>query len=63
MFLRTPPMAWGRVEASALLEPMFQPIERRFRPIVLNAVPRAMQKMAMNVCFFGSFPFDLCSIC
>ena len=53
MYLRTPPMARGRVQASAVLEPRFQLIERRFRPIVLDAVPRAMQKMAMNACLLG----------
>ena len=40
MYLRTPPIA--------LLEPRFLPIERRFRPIVLDAVPGMMQKIAMN---------------
>ena len=48
MYLRTSPMARGRVQASALLEPRFQLIERRFRSIVLDVVPRTMQKMAMN---------------
>ena len=31
LYLRTPPMARGRVQASALLEPRFQLIERRFQ--------------------------------
>ena len=53
MYLRTSPMARGRVQASALLEPRFQLIERRFRPIVLDAVPRTMQKMAMNAGLLG----------
>ena len=63
MYLRTSPMARGRVQASALLEPRFQLIERRFRPIVLDAVPRTMQKIAMNAGFTGSISSDLCSIC
>ena len=53
MYLRASPMARGRVQASALLEPSFQFIERRFRAIVLDAVPRTMQKMAMNAGLFG----------
>ena len=53
MYLRTSPMARGRVQASALLEPRFQLIERRFRPTVLDAVPRTMQKMAMNAGLLG----------
>ena len=40
-------------QVSALLEPRFQLIERRFRPIVLDAVPRTMQKMAMNAGLLG----------
>ena len=53
MYLRTPAMARGRVQASALPTPRFQLIGRRFRPIVLDAVPRAMQKIAMNACLLG----------
>ena len=51
--LRAPPMARGRVQTSASLEPRFQLIERRFRPIVLDAVRRKMQKMAMNAGLLG----------
>ena len=50
MYFRTPPMARGSVLTSAMLDPRFQPIERCFTPIVLDAVPKAMQKMAMNAC-------------
>ena len=46
-------MARGRVQASALLELRFQLTERRFRPIVLDVIPRAMQKMAMNAGLLG----------
>ena len=46
-------MARRRVQASALPEPRFQPILRRSTPNVLDAVPRAMQKMAMNACLLG----------
>ena len=53
VYLRTPPMARGRVQASALPEPNFQPIERRFCPFILDAFPRAMQKMAMNAFLLG----------
>ena len=50
MYLGTFPMARERVQASVVPEPRFQAIERRFRPIVFDAVPRAIQKMAMNAC-------------
>ena len=53
VYLRKSPMAGGRVQASALLEPRFQLIERRFRPTVLDAVPRTMLKMAMNAGLLG----------
>ena len=51
--MRTPLRARGRLQASASLEPRFQLIERRFRPIVLDAVRRKMQKMAMNAGLLG----------
>ena len=51
--LAHPPMKRRRVQATAMLEPRFQRIERRFRPIVLDAVPEAMQKLAMNACLLG----------
>ena len=51
MYLRTHPMARGRVQASALQEPRFQPIERRFRPIVLKVVLSVIQIMAMRCLF------------
>ena len=50
MYSRTPQMERRRVQASALLVPRFQPSERRFRPIVLDAVPTAIQKVAMKAC-------------
>ena len=46
-------MARGRVQASASLEPRFPLIEKRFRPIVLDAIPRDMQKMALNAGLLG----------
>ena len=53
LYLRMPPVARGRVQASALLEPRFRLFERRFRPIVLDVIPRAMQKMVMNAGLLG----------
>ena len=62
MYLRTPPMARGRVQASALLEEKSQLIVRCFRPIVLDAVPRPCRKWPwMLICW--SFSSDLCSVC
>ena len=59
LYPRTPPVARGRAQVSALLEPRFQLIERRFRPIVFDSIPRAVQKMAMDA---GSIPSDLCCV-
>ena len=56
MYLRTFLMARRRVQARSLLEPKFQLIKRCFRPIVLDTVPRTMQKMAMNAGLFGVSP-------
>ena len=53
LYLRSHPMARGRVQASALLEPRFQLIEQRFRSVVLDAVPRPMQRIAMYACLLG----------
>ena len=53
LYLRTPPMARVRVQASALLEPRFQLFEQRFRSVVLDALPRPMQRIAMNACLLG----------
>ena len=53
LYLRSPPMARGRVQASALLEPRFQVIEQRFRSVVLDALPRPMQRIALNACLLG----------
>ena len=38
---------------SALLKPRFQLIERFFRPIVFDSIPRAAQKMAVNEGMLG----------
>ena len=61
--LRTPQMARGRVQASALLQPRFQLIERRFRPIVLDVIPRPMQKNGYECWFARSISSDLCGVC
>ena len=53
MQMRTAPTATGRVEASAMLEPWFQPMEHRFRALVLDALPGAMQRMAMKAGLAG----------
>ena len=53
LYLRTLPMARGRVQVSALLKPRFQLIERFFRPIVFDWVPRATQKVAVNAGMLG----------
>ena len=44
-----------RVQANAMSEPKFQPIERRLSPTALDAVPRGIQKMATNACLLGVF--------
>ena len=38
-----------------MLEPNFQFSESSFRPIVLDAIPREMQTMAMNTGLMGDF--------
>ena len=53
LYLRTPPMARGRVQVSALLKPRFQLIERFFRPIVFDSISRATEKMAVNAGMLG----------
>ena len=31
-----------------MIDPRLQEVERRFRPIIFDALPRPMQKLAMN---------------
>ena len=61
--LAHPPMAKRRVQASAMLELRSQPIERRFRPVVLDAVLEGDTETDHECLFPGSFSADMLSMC
>ena len=61
--LAHPPMARRRVQASAMLELRSQPIERRFRPVVLDAVLEGDTETDHECLFVGSCSADMLSMC
>ena len=61
--LAHPPMTRRRVQASAMLELRSQPIERRFRPVVLDAVLEGDTETDHECLFVGSCSADMLSMC
>ena len=45
---------WRHIKLSAMIDPRLQEVERRFRPIIFDAIPRPMQKFR-NEHWFSTF--------